>query len=150
MREVVALALAADLARRLAVAFEIGWHPGSRNWSAHAGGHGGVGLQRHSAPDWSSVPGARALKPRHCSGGPSRAFGRAAVRRRVAPAAFQYRRALAGAVAVSCRPAVNMGLAPAWAASDNRSMHTDTQVHRAAERRLFMGAGDFRRSTAEE
>ena len=27
-------------------------------------------------------------------------------------------------------------------------MHTDTQVHRAAQRRLFMGAGDFRRSIA--
>ena len=27
----------------------------------------------------------------------------------------------------------------------NKSNHTDTQVHRAAQRRLFMGAGDFRR-----
>lgn len=39
---------------------------------------------------------------------------------------------------------------PAWlalarAASVNRSIHTDTQVHRAAKRRLFMAAGDFRR-----
>ena len=27
----------------------------------------------------------------------------------------------------------------------NRSIHTDAQVHRAAQRRLFMGAGDLRR-----
>ena len=27
----------------------------------------------------------------------------------------------------------------------NRSIHTATHVHRAAQRRLFMGAGDFQR-----
>lgn len=36
-------------------------------------------------------------------------------------------------------------LASVAAARVNRSIHTDTHVHRAAQRRLFMGAGDFQR-----
>jgi hypothetical protein len=36
-------------------------------------------------------------------------------------------------------------LASSGAAKFNRSIYTDTQVHRAAGRRLFMGAGNFQR-----
>ena len=146
VREVVALALAAGLASGLPAAFGSGWrrvHHNSLAFVLHAGGHGGVGLHRHSAPAGSPAPSAR--KPQHLSGGPSRAFGWAAVQRGFAPAAFQHCRALASMGAASCRRAIHLGLALAWAAFDNRSMHTDTQVHRAAKRRLFMGAGDFRR-----
>ena len=148
MRGAVAFACAAGLAFGPAGACESGWRRGPRNSLAlglHGGGHCGVGLQRHSAPARWSVPVALARKPQHFSGGPTRAFKRAAGPLAVAPAAFQHRRTLTSSVAASCGPAVNLGLALVWAASDNRSMHTDTLVRRVAARRLFLGAGDFQR-----
>jgi hypothetical protein len=147
MNEVVAHALAPGMALRLAVAIESGWRHGPRVSFAlalHAGGHRSGGLQRHSAPARHSVQ--QALKPQHFSGGPSRAFGWAAVQRAVAPAtAKDGCRVRGGIAAASGRSAVNLGLALARAASDNKSMHTDVQVLPAASRPRLMAAGDFQR-----
>ena len=105
----------------------------------------GGGLQKHFAPARSLVRDEMALNSLHFSGGPSRAFGWVAGQPGSAPAAFQIRRVLAKAVAAICQVASNLGLALARAASDNKSMHTDTQVLSAASRPRLMGAGDFRR-----
>ena len=145
MREVVAHALAVGLARRLAVAFESGWlcdPHSSLALARHAGGHRGVGLQRHSAPASLCV---QALKPQHFSGGPSRAFGREVVKGGLAPATFKYLRTLASAGAARCRLAFKGGLALAWAGSDNRSVNTDAQGRPAAAPRLSLVAGYVRR-----
>ena len=111
-----------------------------------SGEHRSDGLQRHIAPERSLIRSAVARNPRHFTGGPSRAFGWAAVERGIAPVTAKYGCRVLGSVAAASRwLASRLGLALARAASDNRSIHTDTQVHRAAQRRLFMGAGDFRR-----
>jgi hypothetical protein len=147
MKEVAAHALAPGMALRLGVAFESGWRHGPRSALAlalHAGGHRSVGPQRHSAPARHSAQ--QALKPQHFSGGPSRAFGWAALQSAVAPAtAKDGCRALGGVAAASCRSALNLGLALARAASDNKSMHTDVQVLPAASRPRLLDAGDFQR-----
>jgi len=109
-----------------------------------AGRHCGGGLQRHIAPVSSLVRGAVARSPHLFTGGPSRAFGWAAVERGVAPATAKYGgRVLSSIAAASCRSAVRLGLALARAASDNKSMHTDVQALPAAARPRLMGAGDF-------
>lgn len=126
MKEFVAHALATDLARRLAVAFEVGWHHVPSNCSSLACGRPGVRAQ-------------------HFSGGPSRVFGRVAVQRGIAPAAFQIRRTLAKAAAARCQVANNLGLALAKVASDNRSVNTDAQGRPAAERRRSLVAGYLQR-----
>jgi hypothetical protein len=150
MKEVVAHALAPCMTLRLPVAFESGWRHGRRSsWALalHAGGHRSGGMQSLSAPARHAAQ--QALKPQHFSGGPSRAFGGAALQRRVAPAtAKDGCRALGGVASASCRLAVRVGLALARAASDNKSMHTDVQVL-AALRLRFPAAGDFQRYRSE-
>lgn len=89
------------------------------------GGHRSDGLQRHIAPDWLSVPGA---KPQRFSGGPSRACGWAAVHPGITSATPKAGRALGALAAASCRSAIKPGLALAGAASDNKSMHTDAEL----------------------
>jgi hypothetical protein len=148
MREVVALALAAGLARRLAVAFESGWRRDPHSALAlalHAGEHCGDGLQRHLTPDWLSVPGS---KPQRFSGGPSRACGLAAIQLGIAPAAPKAGRALGAVVSASCRSARKVGLALARAASDNWSIDTDAQVHPCAARTRPVCAGHLQRYEA--
>ena len=106
----------------------------------------GAGLRRHIAPARSLVRGVVARKLHHFTGGPSRAFGWAAVQPRLTPATAKYGcRALGSIAAASRRFAGKLGLALARAASDNRSMHTDVQVLPAASRPRLMGAGDFQR-----
>ena len=120
------------------------------SWSVlrrSSGKHRGGGLQRHFASA-SSLVCEIALGPQHFSGGPSRACGWAAVHPGSIPAASQARRTHAAIVAASRRSAVNLDLALAKAASDNKSMHTDTQVL-AASRLRFQGAGDLRRYRAK-
>ena len=146
MTGVVAHARAPGLALRLAVALDGGWHRGPRSSLAlglHAGEHCSGGLQRHCAPARPFVQ--KALKPQHFSGGSSRASGRAVGRRGVAPAAFQFRRSLANGVAAICAPALNFCLALAKAASDNKSLDTDEQVHPCAPRTRLSSAGQLQR-----
>ena len=110
-----------------------------------SGKHRSVGLLWQLTPAPWLVLGEHALNPLHYSGGPSKALGWAAIQLGSAPFNPKHCRSRAGIAAASCRSAVNVGLALAWAASDNKSIHTDTQVHRAAQRRLCLGAGDFQR-----
>ena len=126
MKEVSALAHAAGLARRLTVAIEGGWHHGFGNFPSRA----------------YSRRGARA---KHFSGGPSRAGGGLAVQRFIVPAVFQIRRALAKAAAARRHVASNLGLALAKAASDNKLIDTDAQVHSCAARTRLMCAGHRQR-----
>jgi hypothetical protein len=126
MKEVVALALAAGSARRLAVAIESGWHHVPGNCA-------------------SLACGRPVVRAQHFSGGPSRALGPVAAQRVIAPAAFQVRRALAKAVAARCQEARNLGLALAMAASDNKSVNTDAQGRPAAVRRRSLVAGYLQR-----
>jgi hypothetical protein len=122
----LALALAVLLARRLAVAFEIGWHHVPSNSSSRACG----------------LPGVRA---HHFSGGPSWACGPVAFQRCTAPAAFQLRRTLANCISVSLKLAGAIGLALAKAASDNKSIDADAQVHPCAVRTRPVCAGHLQR-----
>ena len=126
MREVAAHALAPGLALRLAVAFEAGWH--------HVPGNCAL-----------CACGPPVVRAQHFSGGPSRAVGPVAVQRVVAPSAFQIRRALASAVAATSQLAVNLGLALAGAASDNKSVNTDAQGRPAALPRRSLVAGYLQR-----
>ena len=118
--------LASALARRLARAFESAWRHVPRNCSARASRRCGIRAQ-------------------HFSGGPSRLFGRVAVQPGCVPVAPKFSRTRDNVLWASCRLAFDGGSALSWAASDNRSIHTDAHVHRAAQRRLFVGAGDFQR-----
>ena len=147
MREVVAHALAVGLARRLSGAFESVWLCDPHSplaLSRHAGGHRGVGLQRHSAPASLSV---QALKPQHFSGGPSRAFGCEVVQGGLAPATSKYLRTLVSAGAARCRLAFKGGLALAWAwaGSDNKSVNADAQSRPAALPHRSLVAGYVQR-----
>ena len=126
MKEVVAHALATHVTRRLAVAFEAGWHHVPSNCSLRACGRPGVRAQ-------------------HFSGGPSRVFGRAAHQPGGAPANPKKCRALGGFAAASCQSALKRGLALARAASDNKLIDTDDQGRSAAALRRSLVAGHRQR-----
>ena len=110
-----------------------------------SGAHRGVGLR------WPLTPAPRlalakyALNPLHFSGGPSSAPGWAALRPGGAPASLKKCRALAGFAAARCRLAVHVGLALARAASDNKLIDTDAQVHPCAARTRRVYAGHLQR-----
>lgn len=110
-----------------------------------SGGHRSGGLQRHIASARSLVRGGVARKRHPFTGGPSRGFGWS-VQRAVASANAKYGCRVLGSIAAARRRlAINLGLALARAASDNKSMHTDVQVLPAAARPRLTGAGDLRR-----
>jgi hypothetical protein len=120
------LALATYPARWLAVALGAGWHHVPSNCPARA----------------CRVHGVRA---QHSSGGSSREFGRVAIQRGIAPAAFQVRRSLAKVAAARCQVAGHLGLALAGAASDNKLIDTDDQSRSAAALRRSLVAGHRQR-----